>query len=491
MNQTTKQNHYKNFLKIAFAFTAIKILAIYFSQLPLWADEAQYWVWSKNLDFGYYSKPPLIAWVISLFTNIFGNSEFAVRLPSSLIHFATAIVVFKIAEKLFSNYQNSERVPFYSGLIFLFSSGVTFSSHFFSTDSLLIFFWALATLYVVKALAKNKLKHWLIVGFAVGFGLLSKYTVVLFYPSLFLFLLLSKPHQKLLVQKNFWLSGVVALAIFAPNIIWNFNNGLVSLHHTEDNVLTGGVSLYPRKLVEFFGAQFLVFGVLTFLLYLIYLAKNSLKIFTIDYSQKILLFLSLPLLLTGLAISLISGAQAHWIAPLYIFASIQIAYFFSVNNNVKFLKTANYFNFAIAILFLVFVTRAENLQLNYHIKFLTRLNIWNDIAMPAKQELAKNPNAVILVDERKSAATLLYNLKDENGNLPQVYKWNEDAVAQDYFDMKFNFSSQKNKDAILVTRGNDLQLQEYFDSSIKIENTDLPKGFSMFYLKNFKGYSNN
>ena len=62
--------------------------------LEIGPDEAQYWRWSRTLDFGYYSKPPLIAWVIRLSTDACGLSEFCIRLPSPLIHAATAFAVF-------------------------------------------------------------------------------------------------------------------------------------------------------------------------------------------------------------------------------------------------------------------------------------------------------------------------------------------------------------------------------------------------------------
>ena len=53
--------------------TFLKIYALYISPLELSVDEAQYWDWSNNLEFGYFSKPPLIAWLISITTSIFGR----------------------------------------------------------------------------------------------------------------------------------------------------------------------------------------------------------------------------------------------------------------------------------------------------------------------------------------------------------------------------------------------------------------------------------
>ena len=52
----------------------IKIIAIFYTNFDLFGDEAQYWTWSQNLDFGYYSKPPMLPWVIGIFTILFGNS---------------------------------------------------------------------------------------------------------------------------------------------------------------------------------------------------------------------------------------------------------------------------------------------------------------------------------------------------------------------------------------------------------------------------------
>ena len=67
--------------------TFLKIFALYISPLELSVDEAQYWDWSNNIEFGYFSKPPLIAWLISITTSMFGNDEWSVRIFSPIITF--------------------------------------------------------------------------------------------------------------------------------------------------------------------------------------------------------------------------------------------------------------------------------------------------------------------------------------------------------------------------------------------------------------------
>src|SRR6201984_3931988 len=62
------------------AITALRLLWLALQPADLFPDEAQYWVWSQKLTLGYYSKPPLVAWLIALTTGLFGDSEVAVRL---------------------------------------------------------------------------------------------------------------------------------------------------------------------------------------------------------------------------------------------------------------------------------------------------------------------------------------------------------------------------------------------------------------------------
>src|SRR3954468_1375377 len=58
--------------------------------LELAPDEAHYWQWSRHLDWSYYSKGPLVAWLIRASCELFGDLSvrlvgtelLAVRLPA-------------------------------------------------------------------------------------------------------------------------------------------------------------------------------------------------------------------------------------------------------------------------------------------------------------------------------------------------------------------------------------------------------------------------
>ena len=89
---------HKNHLSIYLLFSITLILFIfkllfnYYLALPLHFDEAQYWDWSRNLDWGYFSKPPLLAFLIRVVTELCGNGENCIRSLSPFLHFLTSLI---------------------------------------------------------------------------------------------------------------------------------------------------------------------------------------------------------------------------------------------------------------------------------------------------------------------------------------------------------------------------------------------------------------
>ena len=140
------------------------------SPLNLHGDEAQYWAWAQALDWGYFTKPPMIAWVIAATTFIFGDAEWAVRLSSPLLHSVTAYLIFRTARFSFD-----AKTGFWAALIYLLMPAVWLSSGIVSTDVPLLLCWIIA------------LNAWLIyesapIG-AMRFSLASP-SVLGFYPNM-------------------------------------------------------------------------------------------------------------------------------------------------------------------------------------------------------------------------------------------------------------------------------------------------------------------
>ena len=107
-------------------FLIYKIVAIYLTNFDLFGDEAQYWLWSKDLDYGYYSKPPLLAWTIAVFSFFLGSDFFALKMIPVFLYCPVVLVVFIITKKL------------YEDRFFAFIVSITF---FFSARCFFIFFF--------------------------------------------------------------------------------------------------------------------------------------------------------------------------------------------------------------------------------------------------------------------------------------------------------------------------------------------------------------
>ncbi|MBA3817002.1 MAG: glycosyltransferase family 39 protein, partial [Parachlamydiaceae bacterium] len=93
---------HKYYVNLLLAFLCLKTAAIVFvilyAGIGLGPDEAQYWTWSQHLDWGYYSKPPGIAWQNWLGTYLFGSTEIGVRSMALLIGFTVPLLVYTMAK---------------------------------------------------------------------------------------------------------------------------------------------------------------------------------------------------------------------------------------------------------------------------------------------------------------------------------------------------------------------------------------------------------
>ena len=235
--------------------TAYRLGVIWFNQLPLYFDEAYYLSWAQTPAFGYFSKPPMVAWLISLSTTVFGLSELAVKLPAALLYAATALIVAQLGERLFS-----AKIGFWCGIAFSTVPIVGFNSLFITTDAPLLFFWALTLLGFLKALQDDSWGWWLAAGVAGGLGLLSKYTMGVLAVSLLVYLLGSRQYRTQLLNIKLWMAALLALLVFLPNIIWNMQHDFISVQHTADISQMDRIRYTWDELAEFIGAQFLTFG---------------------------------------------------------------------------------------------------------------------------------------------------------------------------------------------------------------------------------------
>jgi len=303
--------------KLAFtivaAVTAIRILVLVLTPLQLYPDEAQYWWWAQTPDWGYFSKPPLIAWLIWLTTRL-SDAEWAIRLASPLLHAGTALVLFGIGRMAFDS-----RVGFWSAIAYATLPGVSYSSGLSSTDVPLLFCWAVALYAFLSALDDSRWRWPVLCGFAIGIGLLAKYAMIYFLLGALAAVVVASRTRTLVFSIRGLVIVLLALLILSPNIVWNAAHGFPTLAHTEANANWGHAKFDIGNAATFLVAQFGVFGPLMMAGWLgavWYIRRPA------DERESVLILLafSVPVLILVTIQSFISDANANWAAPAYIAA---------------------------------------------------------------------------------------------------------------------------------------------------------------------------
>ena len=237
---------------ILFLYFAVTLGRFLFSaHFDLTPDESYYWYWSEHFQLSYFDHPPLVAWMIRISTFLIGKNEFAVRLPSLLLGIGDTYFIYRLAELAFKSREAGISAALLLNSLLIFSVG----NVLMTPDSPLIFFWILTLYFVYHAAIGKKDLAWLPAGLGLGFGLLSKYTMILFVPSLFLFLIFNKPCRACLIRWQPWAALLIAGLVFSPVLIWNYQNHWISflfqIHHGTDSGTRSGI----RTFFEFLGSQ--------------------------------------------------------------------------------------------------------------------------------------------------------------------------------------------------------------------------------------------
>ena len=316
-----------------------RLVMTFFWEVPLAIDEAQYLVWSRELQAGYFSKPPVIAWMIAAATGLCGSETAGcVRMLQPLALGLASLVVGLTAWTLWRSLSASV----WAAGLFLTMPLVGFYSQIATTDAWLLLWWSLALWAFVWALtsgmpSSSRLSSqgltagsnevaWIVLGVICGLGLLTKYSMAVFaLPVAFVLW-----REGMLLRTGPWLTLLVAMAVFSPNLFWNSEWGFPTFGHTLGYAEGKGDGFVNAgSLGEFWMAQFLVMSPLVLLAFL-WLSLKSLvgwgqsnsvsrglggSPFAMDAGVRLSLVFAWPMLLVVSLQALTGKVEANWAAP--------------------------------------------------------------------------------------------------------------------------------------------------------------------------------
>lgn len=279
--------------------------------VDLLPEEAYYWNYAQRLDIGYLDHPPMVAWLIALSTGVFGDTEFAVRLPAIVCWLIALAFVVRLAVRLVNRSAGFAAAAIFSVLPFYFVQGTIMTP-----DSPLLACWAAGLFFLHSALVRGNHRSWLWFGLAVGLGMLSKYTIGLLPMVALVLVLLDGTGRRVLLTRWPYLSAGVAAVVCSPVVIWNAMNGWASFEFQTVRRLAAEPEFGLPVLI---GSMLVLLSPVGILSALRALGLRSLDRGSLGFADRRFLFVgaAVPLMVFVLY-SLNHQPQLNWTGPLWL-----------------------------------------------------------------------------------------------------------------------------------------------------------------------------
>lgn len=432
-------------LALLLAVLVLRSTGLVVSHAELFFDEAQYWVWAQDPAFGYYTKPPLIAWLIGASTSLCGDSPACVRMPAPLVHFATSLLIYAVAARLLDR-----RVGFWSALVYAIMPGTSISATLMSTDVPLLFFWTLGLFAIVLHVERPSLAAGALLGVAVGLGLNAKYAMAFLFVCFFLYAFLTREARPLLKHPGTWLAVVIAALLIAPNLWWNMEHGFATLSHTRDNAGDWG-SRFPNFLgvLEFIGIQAAIIGPVPFAAFVLALLGTRGEI--PSGPKRLLLFHSLPVFLAIIGQALLHKANGNWAATGFP-AAVVLSTAAMLTLDWRRGMIATLWISAVALVAVSFAgALAGSLTGGPAGRELGKMVGWGDLAAKVHRSAETNGIRTVVFPQRGLTASMIYELRDSG---LQVKAWRADPDHPlDHFELTRPWGAGDAGPVLFVTMG--------------------------------------
>ena len=342
----------KNTPKIFFLLLLVHLLiwtlipSLTNQNLPL--DTIEALAWGSNLDWGFNKHPPLSAFAVEIFYQIFGSQDWAYYFLSQLFVIIAFFAVYKLSEEIFNN----QKLALLSVLLLEGIYFYNFTTPEFNVNVAQLPFWALTTYYTWRCIKYEKAIDYVFLGLFAGLGILSKYLFIYLIIGIKLVFIYFLRKGKKIKFSHYFIAGPITLLILLPHLIWLIENNFITIVYGLQR--TGGVGDFLDHLIYpliFLGKQ--IGLLIPFLLMSFFLIKKVKS--RINLKDKKLVFLLLTTILPiflMLLTSMIIGAKIRtmWMTPFYLFAGTLMIYIFKSQINLNKLKN---FITVFVILFLI------------------------------------------------------------------------------------------------------------------------------------------
>lgn len=458
--------------------------------MGLMPQGAYYFFYSENPDWSYYDHPPMVAYLLILFSSIFGKAAWVVKLASWSMALASQWMFYKLAI-LFLGHKGAVRAL----AIYVSTIMVSVLSLVMTPDVPLIFFWSLSIWCLYQAIFKERKLFWIFGGLAMGLAFDSKYTAVFLPMCMGVYLIFSKNHRRYLATIWPYLAGLVMIIAMWPVIYWNITHDFASFGFQGTNraQIIAEEGWKPTHILGSIANQSVVLVPILFFTFLIALPRQLWrdwrKIMLDDHILFVLSFF-LPVFGTFMGLSFIYWVKLNWIMPAYVMGCIYAVHLL----RGKWLK----WQFGVSIFLHVILA----VQIWFYVVPIKSDDTWYgwDQLAEEVQKIANEHEAFIIGgDHYKTTAQLQFYIDDK------VYAHNVLGRHAVQFDMVDTvFTHLEGKDAIYVDSDPSMRskpgvskypedVDEHFSQVRELSPVEVKKGdrvvriFRIFLCKGYLG----
>jgi 4-amino-4-deoxy-L-arabinose transferase-like glycosyltransferase len=456
----------RNLMPVLAGIFVLRVGYLFSNGLDLIGDESYYWDWSRRPDWCYYSKPPMVAWLIGIFTHLGGNYTAVVRLPTVILGTVFLGYLYATAKAFYSPKAGALAVALILAMPFN-----VLANFIMTIDPPLYCFWMMSLYYLRKALFDRQESAWLWAGIATGAALLSKQTALLIPLMLVCFLLLNKQRNLLSKREFLWYLLPVIISLI-PIMLWNQQHDWVMFGHSkghfgvkESLTFTGWLG----QTLSFALYQVLLISPVLFLIILTMTYKASARFTQINPEEKFLLLMGPMLLLGILLLDLVQKVQGNWSMPFYFSAIILLCGQYIAGAWQKWLKKGVVLGYMMVALTysLPLVIKALNLQ-NTPIDPTSRFGQWTELGKSIqKVRLQALPHPqdtlVITLGHRFLASQLAFYLPDQ----PYVYRYEDSGLITSQYEVWGSPQNAVGKTAFIVSEQSEAQIPAAFKSAFQ------------------------
>ncbi|MEI6536811.1 MAG: glycosyltransferase family 39 protein, partial [Verrucomicrobiaceae bacterium] len=310
-------------MRVLVGLTVFRLLYLipFIAQFDLAGDESYYWEWGRRLDWGYFSKPPMIGWLMGLVGCISNNSEWGIRCAALALGTASLFLLHRFASKLFG-----PRAALLSLLLCAFTPANALLNLVLTIDAPLVLCWSAALLVFWSAIEQpDKPARWILLSVILGLGHLSKQMMLLFPVLMILHCAFNPSSRALLRRTSFWICIAGSLLFLTPVLWWNAQHGWVTLKHTSHHFETrsdAGLLGHFGTLGEFLGLQALAFSPVTWVLMIAAVFGGLWKWRALGEKERYAVIFSGPGLAVFVLLSIRQNVNVNWPAVYYISATV-------------------------------------------------------------------------------------------------------------------------------------------------------------------------